>query len=139
MTEFTITKTIFIKAPSEHVWKFLTDKDKLALWFHEGEQSIESTGLYAVLSNTPGNESERLCWGEVTHYEPTSRLVHTFTHSGLKGVITLCEWELKDVEGGTIVRLTHSGFEDADDGFNQAADHDVGWDEHFAQLRSIAG
>ncbi|MEM9530874.1 MAG: SRPBCC domain-containing protein [Pseudomonadota bacterium] len=138
MSEFTIVKTIFIKAPAEHVWKFLTQKDKLALWFHEGEQSIESTGLYAVVTNSLGKEGDRLCWGEVTEYTPTTRLVHTFTHNSLKGTETTCVWELTNVDGGTILRLTHSGFEQAEDGFNQAANHDVGWDEHFVRLRKVA-
>ena len=29
-----ITKTVFLKAPRDTVWAFLTEKDKLARWFH---------------------------------------------------------------------------------------------------------
>ncbi|MEM8683519.1 MAG: SRPBCC domain-containing protein [Pseudomonadota bacterium] len=138
MSEYSIVKSVFIKAPSSDVWRFLTDKKKLATWFHEGEDDVSESGVYALLSDSPDKAGTRLIWGQVLEFTPTSRLVHTFTHDSLAGIETTCVWELTDVEGGTILRLTHSGFEKADNGFNQAADHDAGWDEHFARLRQQA-
>lgn len=137
MSDLKISKTIFLKAPAAHVWRFLTEKDKLALWFHEGEADLETDGLYAVITNSLGKEGTRLCWGRVIKFEPPHRLVHTFTHAGLSGVETTCEWELIDVDGGTILRLEHRGFEGLADAFNEGADHDKGWDTHFVRLRHV--
>lgn len=137
MTELTIEKTLFLKAPREHVWKFLTEKDKLALWFHEGEEDLQPAGPYALVTNSLGKEGSRLCWGEIIEFDPPSTLVHSFTHEGLSEVETTCRWTLTPAGDGTILRLTHSGFEKASEGFKKAADHDVGWDEHFVRLRRV--
>lgn len=137
MADFTIKKTVFLKAPAEHVWTFLTEKEKLAIWFHEGESDFREGGPYAVLTNSLGKEGTRLCWGDIIEYNPPNRLVHTFTHEGLGGAETRCEWTLVDVEGGTILTLEHSGFENAKDAFGEAADHDKGWDTHFVRLRQV--
>ena len=42
-----LVKTIFLKAPRAHVWRFLTEKDLLALWFHAGESDPAPGGDYA--------------------------------------------------------------------------------------------
>ncbi|GAB5415801.1 MAG: hypothetical protein Cons2KO_34040 [Congregibacter sp.] len=139
MSTLSLRKTLFIKAPAAHVWKFLTEKEKLAIWFHEGKDDLMPDGPYAVVTNSLGKEGDKLCWGRVLEFDPPSRLVHTFTHTGLQGVETTCEWTLVDVEGGSILTLEHSGFEKIDAGFKQGADHDIGWDEHFVRLRKVAG
>ncbi len=137
MTDLTIEKTLFLKAPPEHVWKFLTEKDKLALWFHEGEEDLKADGVFALLTNSLGKEGSRLCWGNIIEFDPPKKLVHTFTHGGLDGVETTCQWTLIAADGGTVLRLKHSGFELAKDGFQGAADHDIGWNEHFTRLRRV--
>lgn len=138
MSSLQIVKTVFLKAPRAHVWRFLVEKDKLALWFHVGESDLKAGGDYALLTNTYGEEGERLISGKVIEMDPPRKLVHTFTHKWLKGVETKCLWELSEFDGGTILTLTHSGWEKADEAaFNHAADHDAGWDEHFVRLRRV--
>lgn len=137
MSKLTIEKTLFLKAPPEHVWKFLTESEKLALWFHKAEENLKADSSYALLTNSLGKEGERLCWGNVIEFDPPNKLVHTFTHEYLNGKETMCTWVLTGVDGGTILHLKHSGFEIANEPFNEAADHDVGWDEHFIRLRRI--
>jgi uncharacterized protein YndB with AHSA1/START domain len=133
-----LVKTIYLKAPRAHVWKFLVEADRLAQWFHAGEKNVTADGEWAVLTNSLGKEGQRICWGNVRVFEPPVRLVHTFTHSGLGGVETTCTWELEEAGGGTILTLTHDGFEKVGAGaFNLTADHDKGWDEHFARLRRV--
>jgi Activator of Hsp90 ATPase homolog 1-like protein len=61
------------------------------------------------------------------------RLVHTFTHEWLKGVVSTCTWTLEPVENGTMLTLVHEGLPD----LKQSADHDAGWDEHFIRLRRV--
>ena len=138
MTELTIVKTIFLKAPPQHIWKFLTEADKLALWFHAGEADLVEGGEWSLLTNSYGKEGERMMWGEVKELRPHEKLVHTFTHPYLKEVETTCTWTLEGVEGGTVLTLVHSGWEKVEeDAFGMAANHDTGWDEHFSRLRRV--
>ncbi len=138
MTNLAIVKTVFLKAPPEHVWQFLTDKDKLAQWFHEGGEDIRSGGDYVLLTNTAGKEGEKMCWGKVIDFDPPRKLVHTFTHHHLAGIETTCVWTLTEAEGGTVLKLEHDGFEKVvDNAFEMAANHDQGWDEHLLRLRRV--
>lgn len=139
MSTMKIVKTLFLKAPPEHVWKFLTEADQLALWFHEGAGDLEEGGDYGLLTNTYGKEGEKLCWGKVLEMKKPERLVHSFTHNYLQGVETTCTWTLEAVNGGTILTLVHEDWEKVEENaFNMAADHDKGWDEHFSRLRRVA-
>lgn len=139
MSEMKIVKTIFLKAPPEHVWKFLTEADKLALWFHRGGADLAEGGDYILETNSYGKDGDKLCWGKVLEMKEHERIVHTFTHEWLKGVETTCVWTLEKVAGGTIVTLVHDGWEKVEEGaFAMAADHDKGWDEHFSRLRTVA-
>ena len=139
MTSLKITKTLFLKAPPEHVWRFLTEADKLALWFHRGRADLADGGDYVLETNSYGKEGEKLVWGAVLEMTPPERLVHSFTHNHLNGVETRCIWTLEAVEGGTILTLVHEGWEQVGDGaFAMAANHDSGWDEHFLRLRRVA-
>ncbi len=134
-----IVKTIFLKAPPEHVWKFLTEADQLALWFHRGGGELEEGGDYILETNTYGMDGEKLVWGKVLEMKKPERLVHTFTHQMLQGVETTCTWTLEGVGGGTILTLVHEGWEKVkEDPFGMGANHDKGWDEHFARLRKVA-
>lgn len=138
MTEIKIVKTVFLKAPPQHVWKFLTEPDKLAVWFHQGEGELEIGGDWALLTNSLGKEGERMCWGTVLEIDPPTKLVHTFTHPFLKDVETTCTWTLAAAGDGTVLTLVHEGWDNVeDDPFAMAANHDTGWDEHFARLRRV--
>jgi uncharacterized protein YndB with AHSA1/START domain len=138
MTQTKLVKTVFLKAPPEHVWKFLTEADKLAEWFHRGGADLEEGGDYVLLTNSYGKEGEKLLWGRVLEAKPCERLVHTFTHQRLKGVETTCTWTLEAVGGGTVLTLVHDGFDKVGaDAFTTAASHDSGWDEHFVRLRRV--
>lgn len=138
MTALKIVKTIFLKAPPAHVWKFLTEADRLAVWFHQGESDLNEGGDWALLTNSLGKEGERMCWGKVLEMNPPEKLVHTFTHPFLKEVETTCTWTLEAAGNGTVLTLVHEGWEGfEEDPFGMAANHDTGWDEHFARLRRV--
>ncbi len=139
MSGMKIVKTLFLKAPPEHVWKFLTEADRMAEWFHRGANDLAEGGDYILQTNSYGKEGEKLCWGKVLEMKKPERLVHTFTHGMLQGVETTCTWTLEKVMGGTILTLVHDGWDKVEEGaFGMAANHDSGWDEHFARLRKVA-
>ena len=135
-----IVKTIYLKAPPEHVWKYLTEAAKLTTWFHKGGKDLEEGGDYLLLSTKHETDGEKLCWGKVLEAKKPERLVHTFTHGGFQGVESKCVWTLEEVSGGTILTLVHDGWDDVKDGaFELAANHDSGWDDHFSRLRKVTG
>lgn len=138
MSAIKIVKTLFLKAPPEHVWKFLTQADQLALWFHRARTDLVEGGDYILETNSYGKEGNKMCWGKVLEMKKPERLVHTFTHNFLQEVETTCTWTLEAVEGGTILTLTHEGWDKVEEGaFGMAANHDTGWDEHFSRLRKV--
>ncbi len=100
-----LVKTVFLKAPRAHVWRFLTEKDKLALWFHAAATDVTPGGDYTLLTNSYGKDGDKLVWGKVLEMAPPAKLVHTFTHNMLKGVETICAWELAEFDGGTMLTL----------------------------------
>ena len=132
-----IVKTVFLKAPPHHVWKFLTTAQGLGKWFHDAPHDLKEGGPYQLNTNTMGKEGEKLCWGRVLEMKLHEKLVHTFTHEWLKGVETTCTWTLQPVADGTMLTLVHEGFKGDHDAFPELASHDAGWDEHFVRLRRV--
>ena len=128
-----ITKTVYFRASRETVWAFLTEKDKLALWFHRATADLAEGEDYTLV----GGDGQKMCWGTVEAMDPPGRLVTTFTAGPLNGVTTTVTWTLEEVLGGTRLTLEHDGIAALGDGaLGLATGLDAGWDEHFSQLRA---
>ncbi|MGV6801229.1 MAG: SRPBCC family protein [bacterium] len=142
MTEMRLTKTIFLKAPPEYVWRYLTEAKLLAVWFHEGEKDVTDGGEWNMLFNSADSDGKRGIWGQVKEFIPPTkktpgRLVHGFSHDWLGDTVTICEWILEPIAGGTRLTLQHYGFEQSQGGFDLTVEHDKGWDQHFMRLRMV--
>lgn len=133
MSDAVMVKTIYLKATPEKVWRHLTDKELLARWFHETDRDLADKVSFQYLSFHYDKEDRKLMWGEVLECEQNKKLVHTFTHQWLNGVVTTVTWELLELDGGTQLTLTHNGMA----AFDQLSDHDKGWDEHLLRLRMM--
>lgn len=137
-TEAKMIKTIYIKAPRNLVWSYLTEPDKLARWFHESDTVLTAGSEYQLLRENQSDKGQKMCWGKVLEADAPNRLVYTFTHTML-GHETTVEWALADVHGGTQVTMTHTGLDgNAEMAFGMLSAHDEGWDEHFVRLRKVA-
>ena len=138
MNATTITKTIFLDAPREVVWDFLTKKDKLARWFHPAEQDLQEGTDYTLLDQR--GDMSRICWGTVLEMRPFESLVYTFTVKPLNGAMTTVRWRLQEAAGGTQLTLSHEGIEQAagEAAFAMLSALDSGWDEHLGRLRKEA-
>ncbi len=67
-------------------------------------------------------------WGEVTAWEPPARFACTWRPSLEPGPSTTVEVAFEAVEGGTLVRLTHTGWEVlGDEGRSMRDRYDAGW------------
>ena len=139
MSTTTIHKSIFLDAPRETVWAYLTEKDKLGEWFHPAAADLEEGKPYTLLSDANDSNS-KVCWGEVLIANKPSTLSYTFTVGPMSGSMTTVSWVLDEAAGGTRVTLTHEGIAEAggDAAMGLLKALDAGWDKHFSKLREKA-
>jgi len=133
----TIFKTVFFAASRETVWSFLTDKDKLATWFHPSDADLEEGKPYTLHRVAEDGTKVPQIYGHVLEMDAPNRLVTTFCIQPFGEKSTTVTWVLEEAAGGTRLNLTHEGVADA---AGEATGHmllslDSGWDEHFASLR----
>jgi len=139
MTELKIVKTILIRAPRERVWAFLTEKDLLARWFHEGAMDLSAGQPFELVRENPVTDDPRMLWGDVLEADKPTRLVHTFRYHGqtdeLKSTV---EWTLEELSGGTKLTLVHTCSNASEaELWDEARGTDSGWDEHLTRLRCV--
>lgn len=127
----TINAEIQIAAPPTRVFAALTDPQQVPQWW--GQQ-----GMYRVTGwkndlrpggkwRSEGTQADGKAFhveGEYLEVDPPRLLVHTWNPSYRELPTTVVRWELEAHKGGTLVKLSHSGFT----GNLQAAkDHSQGW------------
>ncbi len=131
MTTHTLRKTLLLKASPATVWAYLTEPDKLAIWFNRPDVPLLD-GAYVMHKADSG---EKLIWGEVRLAEPYARLHYTFNIAPLGGHETEVQWQLEEVDGGTCLSLNHIGLPAGTPAFDLALALDKGWEEHISTMR----
>lgn len=134
MNETILRKSIYLKAEPAEVWAYLTDPEKLALWFHKPTATLRE-GDYEMFGTETG---DKLIWGSVLVAEPFSRLEYTFTIKPMGGQISTVKWRLEEVPGGTNLSLHHEGLPQGGEAFDLTLALDKGWDEHLGRMRTSA-
>ena len=125
-----------IAAPPATVFAFLTDPDRILRWM--GTEAVTEPhpgGLY--LLKGVGGTHNRTARGAFREVVPVHRLAYTFGWEGDETVppaSSLIEIDLIDRDGGTLVRMTHSGLPNAE----QCAGHARGWAHYFDRLAIAA-
>ena len=124
MTEaFVVRRETQIAAPPATVFAFLTDPDKILSWMGaEATTEAHPGGLYLVKGI---GDSANVVRGAFREVVPIHRLAYSFGWEGNEEVppgSSLVEVDLIDRDGGTLLRMTHSGFPNA----TPCADHDRG-------------
>lgn len=132
MSDTVIRKSIFLKAAPAKVWEYLTDPEKLAIWFHRPETTL-AKGDYAMSGVKSG---EKLMWGRVLVAEPFERLEYTFTIAPMGDATSTVSWTLSEVAGGTQLSLVHEGLPQGAEGFGLTLALDAGWDDHISRMRA---
>jgi uncharacterized protein YndB with AHSA1/START domain len=130
MTEsFMVRRETHIAAPPATIFAFLTDPEKIIRWMGtEAETEIRPGGLY-LLKGIHG----RAARGTFREVVPVHRLAYSFGWEGSEAVppgSSLIEVDLIDEDGGTLLRMTHSGLPNA----AQCAGHDTGWAHYLGRL-----
>lgn len=132
MTDTIIRKAVYLKATPAEVWAYLTDPEKLAIWFHKPKAEL-AEGDYAMYGTKSG---DKLMWGKVLVAEPYSRLEYTFTIAPMGDKISTVKWSLEEVPGGTRLSLTHDGLPYGEEAFGLTLALDKGWDDHITRMRA---
>ncbi|MGB7241552.1 MAG: SRPBCC domain-containing protein [Sulfitobacter sp.] len=132
MTENLIRKTVYLRAAPAQVWEYLTEPEKLAIWFHKPQTPLVE-GDYEMFGTESG---DKLMWGKVLVADPFERLEYTFSIAPMGNKSSTVKWRLQEVAGGTRLSLEHSGLPQGADAFGLTLALDKGWDEHIARMRN---
>ena len=134
MTEsFVVRRETHIAAPRASVFAFLTDPDKIVQWMGtEATTEAHPGGMY--LLKGVGSATARGTFREVV---PVHRLAYSFGWAGNEEVSpgsSLIEIDLIEQDGGTLLRMTHSGLPNA----ATQASHGKGWAHYLGRLTEAA-
>jgi uncharacterized protein YndB with AHSA1/START domain len=134
MTEpLVVQRETQIAAPPATVFAFLTDPEKIISWMGtEAETEVHPGGLY-LLKGVNG----RVARGAFREVVPVHRLAYSFGWDGDAEVppgSVLIEIDLIDRDGGTLLRMTHSGLPTA----AKCEGHAKGWAHYLGRLAMAA-
>jgi uncharacterized protein YndB with AHSA1/START domain len=137
MTEpLVVRRETHIAAPPATVFAFLTDPEKILSWMGtEATTEAQPAGLYLVKGC--GGVRNRAARGAFREVVPVHRLAYSFGWEGDQEVppgSSLIEIDLIDRDGGTLLRMTHSGLPNA----AQCTGHDRGWAHYLGRLAIAA-
>jgi uncharacterized protein YndB with AHSA1/START domain len=129
-----VRRETHVAAPAATVFAFLTDPEKILSWMGaEAETEPHPGGLYLI--KDVGRHG-RIARGAFREVVPVHRLAYSFGWEGDEAVppgSSLVEIDLIDRDGGTLLRMTHSGLPSA----VECASHSRGW-AHYLDRMSIA-
>lgn len=131
--QWVVRREVQIAAPPATVFAFLTDPEKILRWMGT-EATVEPHPGGIYLLNVRGKYKAR---GSFTEVIPVHRLAYRFGWEENEKVppdSSLIEIDLLDKDGGTLLRMAHSGLPDA----QEVASHDEGWAHYLARLQLAA-
>ena len=124
-----------IAAPRAAVFAFLTDPEKILSWMGaEAETELHPGGLYLVKGV---GKRARVARGAFREVVPIDRLAYSFGWEGddeVPPASSLIEIDLFERDGGTLLRMTHSGLPSE----KQCAGHNAGWTHYLGRLAIAA-
>lgn len=130
-----------IAAPPERVFQAITDPRQMVQWWGDKnmyrtttcEADVRVNGTWKSRGAMANGESFEV-GGEYLEVDPPRRLVYTWRATWMGALITTVEWQLEPHDGGTLVKIQHSGFA----GDAQAAkSHGEGWQLVLGWMQSF--
>lgn len=105
-----IIKEVSINAPVAKVWKAITDRDDMTHWYFNLVEFKPEVGFR--FSFTGGDENVQFVHNcTITEVVPMQKLSYTWEYEVFPGVVSVVTFELFEENGGTRVKLTHTGTE----------------------------
>jgi uncharacterized protein YndB with AHSA1/START domain len=131
-----VRREIQIEAPPATVFAFLTDPEKILGWMGTDVTTEAHPGGLYLLKGVGGGHA-RVARGAFREVVPVHRLAYSFGWEEDEEVPPgsgLVEIDLIERDGGTLLRLTHSGLPNA----AQCAGHHTGWAHYLGRLAIAA-
>jgi len=129
-----IRREVQIAAPPATVFAFLTDPEKIMSWMGaEATTEAHPGGLYLIKGVGRRNNAR----GAFREVVPVHRLAYSFGWEGREEVppgSSLIEIDLVERDGGTLLRMAHSGLPNG----AQCAAHARGWAHYLGRLAIAA-
>ena len=128
----------------ETVWRTLTTPEIIGRWFMTPTGFEAKVGTCFTYQTTPAGEWDGVIHCEVLEVVPNARLVYSWKGghpsnkeygSRLETVVT---WTVSKADGGTRLRLVHSGFEPSRNAFAYGRMSE-GWPKVVEKVGAIAG
>lgn len=132
MTDTKLNKSIYLQASRADVWAFLTQPEKLALWFHLPKTPLKQGEKLEMFGNESG---DKLIWGDVITAREPEYLEYTFTVGPMGDAVSTVKWTLEEVPGGTRLSLEHIDLPQGIEAFGITLSLDKGWDDHISRMR----
>ena len=137
MTESNATHSLVIEREMPHtaekIWRALTEGQLIEQWLMKNDFE-PSVGHRFQFRFTPVQNWDGIIESQVLVVEPHSRLVYSWGSLGLESVVT---WTLTPTEGGTHVRMEHSGFPSEESASYKGAKY--GWTNFINGLDRVVG
>jgi uncharacterized protein YndB with AHSA1/START domain len=139
-----IERSTFIRAPRSRVWKAISQSDQFGTWFQVKVEGEFTPGATVRMTST-----HRSCAGMtfsvmIEEVVPETRISWRWYPGAVldqNEPPTLVEFRLADVEGGTTVTVTESGFEKISLAKRAKAfeENTQGWAEQMVNLERYLG
>lgn len=127
-----LVKEVWIDAPPERVFPYIVQPELLTTWI--GDESWNDPRPGGLFRLRFGDSVVR---GEFVEVDPPHRAVFTWGHEGaadrLPAGSSTVEFDLDEHEGGTRVRLRHSGLPEG----REVERHREGWDLYLPKLTEV--
>jgi uncharacterized protein YndB with AHSA1/START domain len=111
---------IFISAPPERVFQAICDPNQQRIWWDKGnletfEMDARRGGRWRMATKQTAMNingvSKFNCTGEILEFDPPRVLAYSWNANWHTQALheTVVRWELSPKDGGTMVKVTHSG------------------------------
>ena len=131
------TRTLVIERvflhPREKLWRALTENPLIAQWLMNNDFE-PVVGRKFQFRSEPMPNWDGVIDCEVLIVEPLKQLSYSWSSMGLDSVVL---WTLTPAEGGTHVRMEHSGFRPDQQAAYQGATY--GWQKFLGTLEQVLG
>lgn len=142
----TLITEIHIAAPPERVFKAISDAEEQRIWWNNKDCPLRSFEMDArhggkwkfstiQTSMNINGVSQFDCAGEILEFNPPHVLAYTWFANwhNVTSRKTIVRWELSPKDGGTLVKVTHSGLAQEE---VARKDYQGGWPGVVEQLKA---
>ena len=98
------------QAPISVVWKAITDRDQMKLWYFDLTEFIPEVGCEFQFMGGPAEDRQYQHICKVTEVIPDQKIAYSWRYDGYPGN-SLVAFELYDEGDQTSLKLTHEGLE----------------------------